>query len=167
MDAEQGTLPAAGLKWTLRQHHCAAAGCHVHSLQDFDGVASGSFVTPDHEYPSYLELVLTATDAQGVSDTTSVRLDPKTVTLTLRANAAGLKLTLNGSVVTTPFARTVIQGSNNSVSAPNPQTVSGKTWTFLLWSDLGAQTHNVTAGSNMALAALYLCTKPSLLCTLG
>ncbi len=166
-DAEQGVLPATGLNWSIRLHHCASGGCHVHSLQDFDGVASGSFVAADHAYPSYLELVLTATDAQGVSDSTSVRLDPKTATLTMRANGVGLKLTLNGSVVTTPFARTVIQGSNNSVSAPNPQTVSGKTWTFLLWSDLGAQTHNVTVGANMALAAVYLCTKPSLLCTLG
>jgi glucose/arabinose dehydrogenase len=166
-DAEQGTLPAAGLKWSVRLHHCAPAGCHVHAIQDFEGVAAGSVVAADHEYPSYLELVLTATDAQGVSDTTSRRLDPRTATLTMRANGAGLKLTVNGSVVTTPFARTVIQGSSNTVGAPNPQTVSGRTWTFLLWSDLGAQTHNVTVGATMALAAVYLCTQPSLLCTLG
>jgi hypothetical protein len=139
----------------------------VHPVQGYEAVSGGSWVAADHEYPSYLELVLTATDAQGVSDTTSMRLDPKTATLTMRTNAAGLKLTVNGTVVTTPFARTVIQGSNNSVSAPTPQTVSGRAWTFLLWSDLGAQTHNVTVGSNMALAALYLCTAPSLLCTLG
>jgi len=165
-DAEQGTLPAEGLKWSVRMHHCAPAGCHVHSIQDFEGAASGSFVAADHEYPAHLELVLTATDAQGVSDTASVRLDPKTATLTMRTNAAGLQLVVDGSVATTPFVKTVIQGSTHSVSAPSPQTVSGRTWEFLAWLDLGARTHNVTVASNTALAALYLCTKPSLLCTL-
>ena len=29
-----------------------------------DGVASGTFIAPNHDYPSHLELVLTATDAQ-------------------------------------------------------------------------------------------------------
>ena len=35
--------------------------CHTHPLQTFPGVASGSFRAPDHEYPSYLNLTLTAT----------------------------------------------------------------------------------------------------------
>ena len=39
-----------------------------------------SFGAPDHEYPSYLELQLTATDAGGLSTTVIRRLDPQTVT---------------------------------------------------------------------------------------
>ena len=43
--------------------HCPTVDtCHVHPGETFDGVASGSFVAPDHEYPSYLRLSLTATD---------------------------------------------------------------------------------------------------------
>src|SRR3712207_7914819 len=51
--------------------------------QSFDGVAGDSFPAPDHEYPSHLELRLTATDSGGLTDTKSVRLDPRTVSLTL------------------------------------------------------------------------------------
>jgi hypothetical protein len=36
-------------------------------VQTFTGVASGSFGAPDHEYPSYLELELTATDSGGLT----------------------------------------------------------------------------------------------------
>ena len=52
-------------------------------------MAGGSFTTPDHEYPSYLELRLTATDSGGLTDTKSIRLDPRTVTLTLNTSPAG------------------------------------------------------------------------------
>ena len=65
------------------QHHCPVNpnDCHTHTVQTFSGLSSGSFAAPDHEYPSWLELILTATDSGGLTGTTSVRLDPKTVTL--------------------------------------------------------------------------------------
>jgi len=166
-DTEDGTLPASALTWSVRLHHCGTSGCHVHPVQTYEGTANGSFAASDHEYPAFLELVLTATDRQGVSATASVRLDPLTAVLTMRTSAAGLKLALNGELLTTPFSRTVIQGSNNSVSAPSPQTVGARTWGFLLWTDLGAQTHNVKVNGATSLSALFLCTAPSLLCTLG
>jgi hypothetical protein len=63
-----GALPAEQLTWSLIMHHCPS-DCHEHPEQIFAGVESGSFVTPDHEYPSYLELRLTATDSGGLTDT--------------------------------------------------------------------------------------------------
>ena len=50
-DAEDGTLPASKLTWSLLVRHCPS-NCHTHPVQDFVGVASGSFSAPDHEYPS-------------------------------------------------------------------------------------------------------------------
>ena len=50
--------------------HCPS-NCHPHPVQTFAGVAAGSFAAPDHEYPSYLELRLTATDSGGLTTTTS------------------------------------------------------------------------------------------------
>src|SRR4029079_8616431 len=79
-DAEDGAIPAAKLTWTLNLQHCPS-NCHPHFLATFDGVASGSFEGPDHEYPSYLELTLTATDSKGLSASVTERLDPKTVDL--------------------------------------------------------------------------------------
>jgi len=150
-DQQDGALGASGLTWSLIMHHCSSANsCHEHRVQDFSGVASDSFVAPDHEYPSYLELRLTATDSGGLTDTKSVRLDPKTVALTFQSEPAGLQLTVGSSSGTTPFSRTVIAGSKNSVSAPSPQTLGGINYTFASWSDGGAQSHDIVAPDAVA-----------------
>jgi uncharacterized repeat protein (TIGR01451 family) len=126
------------------------------------GVSSGSFVAPDHEYPSFLELVLTATDSGGSSASTSVELDPRTVSLTFVSAPTGLQLVVGGTAGTAPFSRTVIQGSSNSISAPSPQVVGGTTYTFVGWSDGGAASHNIVAGtSNATYTATYNGTAPA------
>jgi hypothetical protein len=150
-DLQDGALPASALSWTLVQQHCPS-NCHEHTVQSFFGVASGSFVAPDHEYPSYLELRLTATDSGGLRDTKILRLDPKTVTLSFQTNPGSLKLTFNGAQATATFTRAVIVGSRNSVSAISPQTKGGQTYNFSSWSDGGAQTHDIIAP---AAAATY------------
>ncbi|MGC5019341.1 discoidin domain-containing protein [Micromonospora sp. DT47] len=150
-DAEDGPVPAAGLRWRLVQHHCYTAdSCHVHTLQDWSGVAGASFPAPDHEYPSYLELVLTATDSQGLSSSSTVRLDPRTVDLTFTTNPPGLRLAVGSAAQATPFTRTVVQGSQNTLSAVTPQTVNDTPYVFAAWSDGGAQTHVVTAPTTPA-----------------
>jgi glucose/arabinose dehydrogenase len=143
-DPEQGALPASALTWTLLIQHCPS-NCHTHTIQSWDGVAGGSFVAPDHEYPSSLELRLTATDGGGLATSTSTLLQPQTVLLSFASSPAGLQLSVNGASSATPFNRTVIVGSSNSVSATSPQTLGGTTYTFSSWSDGGLQTHNVTA----------------------
>ena len=125
-------------------HHCPS-NCHTHDIQQFVGVASGSFPAPDHEYPSHLELRLTATDSGGLQSTASVLLNAQTVALTFQSSPTGLQLSVNGTSGVTPFNRTVIIGSSNSVSAPSPQTVGSTSYSFSSWSDGGAQVHNVTA----------------------
>ena len=154
-DAQDGNLPASALSWSLILHHCPST-CHTHPLQDFVGVASGSFVAPDHEYPSYLELVLTASDSGGLTDTASVTLQPQTVNLTFTTSPSGLQLVLNGGSAATPFTRTVIAGSTNTISAPSPQTLNGANYAFASWSDGGAQTHVITASSAATYSAVYL-----------
>jgi glucose/arabinose dehydrogenase len=143
-DPQQGTLPASALSWQLRLQHCDGT-CHTHVLQNWTGVSSGSFTAPDHDYPSYLELQLVATDADGLTHTVVRRLDPQTVDLTFATNPTGLQLTVGSTAQATPFTRTVIQGSTNSVSATSPQSLSGRTYTYVSWSDGGAQTHIITA----------------------
>jgi glucose/arabinose dehydrogenase/PKD repeat protein len=159
-DAQDGTLPASALTWKEIVHHCATpTDCHTHLIQTFTGVASGSFTAPDHAYPCWLEIQLTATDSGGLTSTASVRLDPKTVVLTFKTNPAGLKLTdltVNASAQATPFSTTVVVGSANSVSAPSPQTVNRSTYNFLSWSDGGAQSHTIVApATNTTYTATY------------
>jgi glucose/arabinose dehydrogenase len=143
-DAQDGTLPASRLSWSVVLNHCPS-NCHAHPVQSYTGVASGTFPAPDHEYPSSLSLVLTATDSAGAQASTSLRLDPRTVNLTFATTPTGLQLGVGAQSVTAPTTRTVIVGSSNSVSAPSPQTVAGVSHTFKSWSDGGGRTHNVTA----------------------
>jgi glucose/arabinose dehydrogenase/PKD repeat protein len=143
-DAQDGSLPPSALSWELIMNHCPS-NCHTHQVQSFTGVASGSFVAPDHEYPSYLELKLTATDSGGLTDTETLRLDPRTVTLTFQTVPGGLRLAVNGGEATATFTRTAIVGSTNTISAVTPQTKVKKTYSFQSWSDGGTQTHPIVA----------------------
>jgi glucose/arabinose dehydrogenase/PKD repeat protein len=159
-DAQDGTPPASALSWSLILHHCfTPTDCHTHLIQTITGVSSGSFTAPDHEYPCWLEVQLTATDSGGLSATTSVRLDPKTVVLTFKTNPGGLVLSdlvVNEAPRTTPFSVTVVVGSANSVSAPSPQQFNKSTYNFTSWSDGGPQSHTITAPAvNTTYTATY------------
>jgi len=146
-DAQDGSLPASALTWQLTLQHCTTStNCHAHTVQSWTGVASGSLVAPDHEYPSYLDLTLTATDSDGHRTSKTVRLNPRTVALTFQSTPGGARLVVGGTGQTAPFTRTVIVGSNNTVSAPSPQNLFlGLPFRWTSWSDGGAQTHNITA----------------------
>ena len=89
---------------------------HPRRTRPTPGVAGGSFTAPDHEYPSYLELELTATDSGGLTNTKTIRLDPRTVTLTFSSVPGGLQLTVGSFTGSATFTRTVIVGSANTVS---------------------------------------------------
>jgi hypothetical protein len=143
-DSQDGTLPASALSWQLIMQHCPS-NCHQHPVQSYAGVSSGSLVAPDHEYPSYLELRLTATDSGGLTSTVTRRLDPRTVVLSFQTNPGGMQLVVGGTQSTASFARTVIIGSRNTVTAISPQTKGTKSYNFTSWSDGGAQTHDVIA----------------------
>jgi len=159
-DTQDGTLPASALTWSITMHHCfTPSDCHTHLIQTFNGVSGGSFTTPDHAYPCWLELQLTATDSGGLTSTKSVRLDPKTVVLTFKTNPGGLALSnlvVNEAPRTTPFSATVVVGSANSVSAPSPQPFNKSTYYFASWSDGGPQSHTITAPAvNTTYTASY------------
>src|SRR5262249_12012441 len=82
-DAEDGEMPATALNWSIVIQHCLEDGCHAHPLQTFAGVSSGSFTTIDHEYPMYVEVVLSVTDSDGNKAEVKRRLDPNTFSVVL------------------------------------------------------------------------------------
>jgi uncharacterized repeat protein (TIGR01451 family) len=148
-DPQQGDLPASALHWDIVMQHCPS-NCHPHAITSIDG-AGGFFDTFDHEYPSYIELRLTATDAGGLTDTKTLRLDPRTWTLSFASSPSGLQLTVGATTQTTPFTRTVIQGSKNSISAPSPQGA----YEFVSWSDGGAIGHDIVATADAGYTATF------------
>lgn len=157
-DPEDGPLGAGSLSWRLTLQHCSTATeCHAHVMRTIEGVSSGSLVAPDHSYPSYLDLTLTARDSDGNTSDTTLRLHPRTVRLDFESEPSGLDVSVGGDTSTTPFSRTVIVGSGNSITAPNPQDPD---YWFTSWSDGGPRSHTVFAPSaNATYRASYLtCT---------
>jgi glucose/arabinose dehydrogenase len=134
VDHTGAPIPASGLSWELVLRHGACPDCHEHFLQTISGVSSGSFTAPDHDYPSQLQLTLTATDSSGLSNSSTIQLLPQTTTLSFATNPSGLSVTFGGSSATAPFTRTVIVGSKNSFSTTSPQTLKGKQ-VFRNWND--------------------------------
>jgi len=69
-DPDMGQLPPEAFTWQISLQHCAPQDqldCHVHQLEEFNGVAGGQFTAIDHEYPSFMEITLSVTDG-GVAD---------------------------------------------------------------------------------------------------
>ena len=148
-DPQDGVLPPSALDWAVIIHHCPS-NCHTHIYQTFHGVASGSFPAPDHEYPSYLEIQLTATDSDGNAASTSVNINPQTVDLSMQSVPTGLQLTAGTTTAAAPFVKTVIINSQTGLDAPSPQGVFPIVWEFAAWSDGGGQSHTIVAPATPA-----------------
>ncbi len=152
-------LAASRLTWALVMQHCPS-NCHSHVIQTWNGVRSGRFLAPDHEYPSHLELRLTARMPNGDVLVRRRDLDPRTVELTFASTPTGLPLVVGATADAAPFTRTVMIGSVNSVAAPTTSPVLGGTATFDRWSDGGGRNHTVTAPSRDARYRAYYTVTP-------
>jgi glucose/arabinose dehydrogenase len=162
-DAESGELAPEQLSWSIIIHHCASEGdCHEHPVTGLTGAASGSVDLPDHEYPAFLELRLTATDGPpddetSLSASTSVMLQPRTATLAFRTEPPGLPLAIGLDTRATPYSAKAISGSMISVTAPEKQVVNGVEHVFQSWSDGGKASHTViVSDTTPELVARYV-----------
>ncbi|MDO8388967.1 MAG: PQQ-dependent sugar dehydrogenase [Actinomycetota bacterium] len=143
-DSDDGSLPDSGLAWSLVMMHCDEIGeCHEHEVQSWSGTFGGQFIAPDHEYPSYLELRLTATDSQGSAATVVRRLYPRSVVLRFDSEPPGARVTVGETTTATPFQRIVIAGSTTSISTAAVSLIKGEQFTFTAWSDRGSAAHSV------------------------
>lgn len=133
-DAQDGDLPDSAFHWTLKIEHCPS-NCHEHTVTSWDGVSSGSFDAPNHEYPSHLRLVLTVTDSSDLTSTKSVDLQPKTGTVSATSDPSGIALNVSDGIG--------IVGSSVDVSAPASVVLGEETWDFDHWSDGGDIAHAV------------------------
>ena len=86
---------ASALDWTLPLPLRDAAAIPTRSRTSPH--RGGSIAAPDHDYPSYLELRLTATDSGGATTPVTRRLDPKTVDLTFTSAPSGLQVTVGST----------------------------------------------------------------------
>ncbi len=158
LDAEDEPIYERALHWGTRILHCPsdAGSCHSHPLQVFPGVFGGELTAPDHEYPSYIEITLTATDKRGLSASKTIKLAAKGVTLKLVSQPPGIPLTAGIVSAAAPFDVPVIQNSQLTLAAPETAVLSGQTYVWQGWSDGGERTHNVLASGSAEYTATYV-----------
>ena len=149
-DAEDGDLSGAALQWTVNLHHLE----HVH-YDYFNGEGTeGSFRFDDHGDDTYLELCLTATDADGLEDETCVNIKAQEVTYTFTTVPAGQEITYAGSRYKTPFKVQTYIDARRIIEAPT-ETDSGLR--FDNWSDGGEAVHEIVVSDGpQTLVATYV-----------
>jgi glucose/arabinose dehydrogenase len=136
-------LPPSALRWQADLQHCPDL-CHRHpAIFSQEGGASGSFVVPDHSYPTAIDLVLTAT-AGGESVSVTRRIDYQATVVTAASQPAGAPLAVGAATGTAPFTSSQSTGGRVTLSAPANATIGGVAHHFVRWQDGGAATHDVT-----------------------
>jgi glucose/arabinose dehydrogenase len=162
-DNEDGDLPATSLDWSSRLFHCPTGptNCHAHPLQAFPSVGSGTLIAPDHDYPSHIDLSLTATDSRGLAVTKTVSLEPRTVELKIASNPAGVTLTAGLLTQPAPFTLTAIEGSHLTLAAPEAAEFEGAGHPWLRWSDGGDRVHTIEVSPAVTkYSASYVAEEP-------
>ena len=160
-DAQDGNLAGTSLDWSSRLYHCPSA-CHAHPLQAFPAVGSGTLIAPDHDYPAYIDLTLTARDSRGLSATETISLYPRPVELEIASDPAGVTLTAGLLTQAGPFEMTAIDGSHITLSAPVGAEFNGESYAWQGWSDGGARVHAIEVDESVTqYVATYLPGEPS------
>ena len=134
-----------------------------------NGVTGGSFVAatngPLSTNVSY-RVTLTTADQAGRVAAVSREVAPRVATFALDTLPTGLALGIEGQTLSTPASFPVVVGWPRRVEAQATQSAGGTNLDFVLWSDGGAATHNVTPpASGSALLASY--THPALALSLA
>ncbi len=142
-DPEDGVLPDSAFSWSIIFHHDQ----HTHPfLGPIKGVKSGSFSPSTTSEPSantWYEVQLTVTDSSGQTHQSSRMVYPNKSNLKFETNIPGLNLTIDNQTQVTPYNLTAVVGFQRSISAPLVQTLNGKNYEFVSWSDNGAASHTV------------------------
>ena len=154
-DLEDGPIATAQLHWKVVFHHAD----HIHpfiddlpgTAENFDTTTSGE-TDPDVAY----EVILSATDSNGLTGTASAVIVPITSQFTVSTIPSTLSVTLDGQPYTGAVSVTGVVGLHRTLGAAASQTVGNETYLFAGWSDGGLPTHQiVTPEADTTFAASY------------
>ena len=120
--------------------HCSQPGggaCHAHvnPVGLLPDARRGSFVAPAHDGYSYLQLVATVTDAQGLSVSSSLDLPGNWLTLTVATEPAGLTVNRDGVDALAPLTAAQIGSAATTVRVAETQVLDGVVYRFIGWAD--------------------------------
>jgi glucose/arabinose dehydrogenase/chitodextrinase len=145
-DAEDGILPASAFSWSIDFLHEG----HVHPGLPQTGAKNGTFTIPTsgHDFAgnTRYRITLTVTDSDGLTNSRSVTIWPRKVNLSFDTQPSGLQLVIDGIPRPTGFVLDSLVGFIHTIEA-RTQTIGSTTYSFLSWSDGGAQTHDIVTPS--------------------
>jgi glucose/arabinose dehydrogenase len=155
-DPEDGQLGGSAFTWRVDFHH----DTHSHPfMPSTSGAQRGSFTIPRTGETSanvWYRIYLTVRDSAGRTRTVLRDVRPRTVSITLATNPAGLQLRLDGQPVSTPVTLTGVVGVTRNLAAPATQTSGATSYQFVSWSDGRAASHDIsTPASNTTYTATY------------
>jgi hypothetical protein len=155
-DPEDGPLPESALTFEVIKRH----DTHFHPYFPPTQGDEFTITAPEPEdinstQNSYLEIILTATDSNGLSTTIRQALRPRLVDTTFESSPSGLKLQVAGSTITAPQTIVSWDGWNLAVNTWNQATSNGAPYDFSSWSDGGERSHTITTPP---AASTYLAT---------
>ena len=142
VDAEDGTLPPARLKWRVDLHRGEA----VQPVLSDDAAQDGEFIVPVLGLGSadfFYRIRLIATDSKGQVSEVVRDLHPLKAEVTLKTEPTALSLQIDGQFITTPHAFQGVVGSARQLVAAEELVISGTRYRFTGWSDAGASTHTI------------------------
>jgi hypothetical protein len=141
MDNKGDTLPDELLEWEMRQHHAT----HFHPfLVPTKGNNKEVLHAPapkdyNSTMNSYLEILLTATNKDGISAVVSQIVQKRKVLVEFNTDPLGLKIFLHSTPLVTPATATTWEGQNLELDAPK-QDLGGNSYAWKSWSNGGIQT---------------------------
>ncbi|VEU41729.1 unnamed protein product [Pseudo-nitzschia multistriata] len=138
-DADGNLLEDSQISWEVRKHHAD----HWHPfLDEKAGNDIDLFPAPEPEdylaaTNSYLEVIMYATDANGLVSTTSRNIYPRIVELCIDSEPQGLEVYVDEYPVVTPLRITSWVNHNLRLRTPINQELNGTNIqrTFTSWSD--------------------------------
>ena len=155
------TLADSAFTTEVRFHH----GTHVHPFLGPLTSRTGSFTIPttgEESADTWYEVIITATDADGLPTTKSVNINPRKTHVALNSVPPGLTLLVDGVPTSTPYTTESVVGFQREIAAP-PTTVgaNGAVYHFTGWSDGQAIRHVITAAdTDTAYTATYAPSAP-------
>ncbi len=133
--ADGRSVPSSAFSWDFDLVHCvpnAPDSCHQHDQATING-SRGTFVMPDHEFPSFVEATLTVNPPDAAAVTTTLEIDYRVVDIDVTTQPAGLEVLVGSASQDGPFTRPVARAATTNASVTATQTVGGTTYEFVEW----------------------------------
>ncbi len=156
-DPVDGSLPASAYTWSVDYYANGVLqpSYYAEVAQPFSGPTTGStsgsvtIPTDPSQVPgSFYRITLSVTDSRGLTTVATKDLQPNLATWSTGTSVPGTGYSVDGMWETGPATFTGVAGVVHVLSGlPLPQTVGGVRYRFAGWSDGGALTDTVTAGS--------------------